>query len=459
MPKPYRRAVCWVRRDLRLRDHAALARATARAERVAVAFVFDTTILDALEDRADRRVTLIQRALEEMDAKLRRVGSRLVVLRGDPREAVPALARALGAEAVFAARDAEPYARLRDAAVAGRLAEAGRAFETVKDAVVFEDAEMPDLPHRDFEREWRRRLAPARDLAYHRADKAALWPAAGLPEADWAHGFAPVDLPVEPGEEAARARLRTFLPKLARYRTDRHRPDREGTSGLSVDLRFGTISPRECVRAALADGSPGADKWLSELVWRDYYHAVLGHHPEAATEPFRPVANRGRESHAEAWREGRTGYPLVDAAMRCLRETGLMPNRLRMVTASFLTQGLLLDYREGERWFARWLLDFDLASNNGGWQWCAGTNADAPPYPRTLNPLVQSERFDPEGAFVRRWVPEVRELIGPALHFPPRATPLELEAAGLTLGEGYPWPVVDLVEARHRRKEWRSVPT
>ena len=456
MPKPYARAVCWVRRDLRLRDHAALALATARAERVAVAFVFDTAILDRLEDRDDRRVTLIGRSLEEMDEGLRRVGSRLVVLRGDPVTAIPALARELRADAVFAARDAEPYARARDAAVAQTL---DVPFETVKDAVVFEGAEMSDLLHRDFEREWRRRLVPERDLAYHHAGKAALWPAEGLPTSDWNHGFAPSDLPLAPGERAARERLKAFLPKLARYRGDRHRPDLEGTSRLSADLRFGAISPRECVRAALARRSSGADKWLSELIWRDYYHAVLWHHPEAATQPFRPVAAHGRESHLEAWREGRTGYPLVDAAMRCLVATGLMPNRLRMVAASFLTQGLLLDYREGERFFARHLLDFDLASNNGGWQWCANANADAPPFPRTLNPIVQSERFDPEGTLVRRWVPEVRELIGPALHFPPRATPLELEAAGLILGEGYPWPVVDLVEARHRRTHWLTMPT
>lgn len=442
MSKPFRRAICWVRRDLRLRDHAALALATAQAERVAVAFVFDLNILDALQDRDDRRVAFIVRSLQEMDAKLRRVGSGLVVRHGDPVEEIPRLAREIGAEAVFAARDAEPYARERDAAVEG--------LRTVKDTVVFDD--LPDLPHREYEQAWRRRLAPERDLRYHHADKAALWRAEELPESDWRTGFEAAELSIEPGEDAARERLRDFLPKLDRYRQDRHFPAIQGTSGLSIDLRFGTISVRECVRAALARRSPGAEKWLSELVWRDFYHSRLAHHPESLGQPLGPA--RGRAVHAQAWREGRTGYPLVDAAMRCLRATGRMPNRLRMVVASFFAHGLGLDSREGEAWFARFLLDFDLASNHGGWRWCAETT----PYPRVLNPISQSQRYDPEGAFILRWVPEVRGLIGPAMHFPPSATPLELEAAGLILGEGYPWPVVDLVEARHRREMWRTQP-
>ena len=444
MGKPFRRAICWVRRDLRLRDHAALALATARAERVAVAFVFDRNILDALEDRDDRRVSAIHASLQEMDAKLRAVGSRLVVRQGRPQEEISRLASELGAEAVFAARDAEPYARARDADVARAV-----RLETVKDTVVFEGAEMPDVPHREFERLWRERLVPARDAAYHHADRHALWAAAELPESAWSLaeiGFAPQE--VAAGEEAARTRLRAFLPKLARYREDRGRADLDGTSRLSVDLRFGTISVRECVRAALAHPSGGARKWLGELIWRDFYHAALFHRPEALDPP--PRVYPGRPSHAEAWREGRTGYPLVDAAMRCLRATGTMPNRLRIVAASFFVNQLRHDPHVGAAWFARWLLDFDLANNHGGWQWCAGADS---PYPRVVNPVVQSARYDPEGAFIRRWVPEVRELLGPALHFPPRATPLELEAAGVVLGETYPWPVVDHAAARGIKKD------
>ncbi len=437
-----------MRRDLRLRDHAALALATARAERLAVVFVFDRNILDALEDRDDRRVGFIHASLAEMDAKLRSVGSRLVVRVGDPTAEIPRLVRELDAEAVFAARDAEPYAKARDREVARRV-----RLETVKDAVVFEGGEIPEDAHREFERRWRERLVPGRDVAYHQADRHALWPAEELSDSQWSLetiGFAPQ--PIEAGEDAARARLREFLPKLARYRQDRSRPDLDGTSRLSPHLRFGTLSVRECVRAALAHPSEGARKWLGELIWRDYYHAYLDRHPEAVDGPVRPraLAPSGRPSHGAAWREGRTGYPLIDAAMRSLVATGLMPNRLRIVAASFYANQLRLDPKDGEAWFARHLLDFDLANNNGGWQWCAGTDPSAPPYPRLVSPIAQSERYDPEGAFILRWVPEVRELIGPALHFPSRATPLELEAAGIVLGEDYPWPIVDPVEARRR---------
>ena len=450
MSKPFRRAICWVRRDLRLRDHAVLALATQNSEEVAVAFVFDQNILDTLEDRDDRRVSFIHASLEEMDVKLRRVGSKMVVLHGDPVEEIPRLAEVIGAEAVFTARDAEPYAQERDRAVTEALAEKGRAFESVKDTVVFEGSEMPDEPHPEFERRWRERLIPERDLFYHKADRTSLMPAADLPDTDWTLaqiGFEPTDLIIAAGEDAARTRLRTFLPKLQNYRRDRHRPALSGTSGLSVDLRFGAISVRECVRAALANPSPGTEKWLTELIWRDYYHADLFHHPKrsqcAASELARP-------SHGVAWREGRTGFPLIDAAMRCLRATGTMHNRLRMVAASFFVNDLLLDPAEGEAWFARYLLDFDLASNRGNWRWCAG--ADASYRPR-MNAVLQSERYDPDGSFILRWVPEIKGLIGPALHFPPRATPLELEAAGLTLGEDYPWPIVDRAAQRQRAQD------
>ena len=450
--KPCRRALCWVRRDLRLRDHAALALATARAERVAVVFAFDSAILDALEDRDDRRVTFIRRSLEEMDAKLRRVGSRLVVVHGDPVEAIPRLARRLGAEAVFAARDYEPYAVARDAAVAERV-----RLETVKDSVVFEAAELPwreNETYRAYARAWRGRFAPERDAAYHHADKAALWPERELPDADWETGFAANEPAVRPGEDAARERLRAFTTRLGPYRQDRHVPALEATSGLSVHLRFGTVSVRECVRTALGYRGEGAEKWMGELIWRDFYADVLSRHPRVASEPYRPgPAPLEDEALWAAWAEGRTGYPLVDAAMRRLRHDGTMHNRLRMVTASFLANDLRLDPRRGEAHFARHLLDFDLASNNGGWQWCASTGQGVGPRPNHLSPVAQSERFDPDGVVIRRWVPELRGLYGPAVHAPWRAAPMELQAAGVALGETYPWPVVDHAEARRRLGE------
>jgi deoxyribodipyrimidine photo-lyase len=466
MSKPLRRAICWVRRDLRLRDHAALALATAQADQVAVVFIFDRNILEALQDRDDRRVSFIYRSLEEMDHKLQAICSRLVVRIGKPEEEIPKLAKELKAEAVFTAQDCEPYAKERDAAVAALLATEGRSFETIKDTVIFEAGEVitangdPFRVYTPYSRAWRGNFVPEQDAAYHHADKAAMWPSDQLPNSEWsfeAIGFTPSETVIAAGEDAAKKRLLDFTARLSEYREDRNFPAQEATSGLSVHLRFGTISIRECVRTALADESDGADKWLSELIWRDFYQDILAHSPHVVKEPFqakyRDLVYPGEESHWIAWCEGQTGYPLIDAAMRCLRQTGTMHNRLRMVIASFLTKDLLIDYRRGEAWFARFLLDFDLASNNGGWQWAASTGCDPQPYFRIFNPITQSETYDPDGVFIRRWVPELRELKGPGIHFPAKARQMELTVAGVVLGETYPWPIVDHAEMRPRAIE------
>jgi deoxyribodipyrimidine photo-lyase len=228
------------------------------------------------------------------------------------------------------------------------------------------------------------------------------------------------------------------MPKAKNYETARNFPAVEGTSGLSVHLRFGTISPRELVRRALSNGSDGADKWLSEVIWRDFYHAILGHFPIAATESFDPLYRDldwpGTQEHFQAWCDGQTGYPIIDSAMRCLNATGWMHNRLRMIVASFLTKDLLVDYRKGESYFAEKLLDFDLAANNGGWQWAASTGCDAQPYFRVFNPYLQSEKFDAEGKFIREWVPELASLKGKEIHNPPAMVAMSL---------GYPVAIVE----------------
>ena len=457
MPKAYRRAVCWVRRDLRLLDHAALAAATAKAERVAVVFVFDRNILDVLEDRDDRRVTFIHRSLSEMDRKLRERGSRLLVRIGRPEEEIPRIAAELGAEAVFCARDYEPYARERDGAIAAAV-----RLETVKDTVIREAGEVLTLdgrPYRaygPYQKAWRKGLDPARDAAEAKADLAALWPAEALlpHERPWGYddiGFVENDLWTPAGEDAGRTRMLAFAKALDRYAETRNDPD--GTSALSVHFRFGTISVREAVRLALEHGG---DRWLGEIVWREFFQDVLWSFPEVAKEPFkaqfRDVRYPGTEETFRAWVEGRTGYPLVDAAMRHLKATGFMPNRMRIVVASFLTKDLLHDYRRGEAHFARTLLDFDLATNNGNWQWSASTGTDAQPYFRIFNPVAQSERYDPDGAYVRRFVPELAALKAPAIHAPWTASEAQLSAAGVALGESYPRPIVDHAVQRERAK-------
>lgn len=462
----FRRALCWVRRDLRLSDHAALAAATAEAAEVAIVFVFDRNILDALEDRDDRRVTFIHQAIREMDTKLRARGAAMIVRHGDPMVEIPALAAELEADAVFTARDYEPYAQQRDKGVAERLQERGVAFRTVKDSVVKEAGEVlsqagtPIRVYSPYARAWRKSFEAARDAADHAPDLSRLMPDPSSHSHPWEMadlGFTESDPWLQAGEDAARRRLDAFESKLADYGENRNFPAMDSTSALSVHFRFGTISIREAVRRALQHDSAGADKWLAELIWRDFYQDILANFPHVVELPFQAQYGKlvypGHDEHFEAWCAGQTGYPIIDAAMRCLNATGWMHNRLRMVVASFLTKDLLVDYRKGEAYFARKLLDFDLASNNGGWQWAASTGCDPQPYFRIFNPVLQSERYDAEGAFIRQWVPELSELTGPALHAPWNANAFDLAAAGVTLGKDYPHPIVDHAVQKERAVE------
>lgn len=458
--KPYRRALCWVRRDLRLHDHAPLAEATAMAVAVAVVFVFDRNILDALEDRDDRRLTFIHRALEEMDAELRRRGSLLLVRIGRPEEEIPKLAKALKADAVFAGRDYDPYA-------VGRDAEIGRALtlELSKDVVIFEAGELltaegkPYRAYAPYRNAWNKSFDPKRDAPERRPDLKALLPAEELVrhERPWNYrdiGFEETELWLEAGEKAGRERMHAFAKTLPNYGEVRNEPARHGTSELSVHFRFGTISVREAARLAVAHGG---EKWLSELVWRDFFQDVLAHFPEVTREAFKPqfrnVRYPGRPEHLEAWKAGRTGYPIVDAAMRAFNATGFMHNRMRLVTSTFLCKDLLLDWREGEAYFARYLLDFELANNNGNWQWSASTGTDAQPYFRIFNPTTQGQRYDPEGAYVREWVPELAALPDRWIHEPAKAPRKVLQEAGVVLGETYPFPIVDHAVQRAKAKE------
>jgi deoxyribodipyrimidine photo-lyase len=444
----HNRAICWLRRDLRLYDHVPLARATREFGQVAVVFVFDTTILDALDDRDDRRVSFIHRSLVEIDSKLRELDSKLVVLHGDPVEEIPRLASKLDARAVFAGRDYEPSAIARDDEVDRQLQANGSRLELFKDQVFFEAGEVLGATGRamtvytPYARAWKARFLAERDAAEWEPDLRVLIPASeieemGAPRTMEDLGFAESKLWLEPGERAGRQRLEGFKADMADYAQCRDFPAQEATSGLSAHLRFGTVSIRDCFRAALAAGLDG-EKWFSELVWREFYADILGNNPSVVHGPlqrkYRDLEYPGIEEHWRSWCDGQTGYPLVDAAMRCLRETGWMHNRLRMVSASFLTKDLLIDYRRGEAWFARHLLDFDLANNNGGWQWAAGTGADAQPYFRIFNPVLQSRRFDPEGEFIRRWVREIAHLDAADIHWP---------HGQLVDPSGYPAPIVD----------------
>lgn len=476
------RGLVWLRRDLRLDDHAALHRALSRCRQVFCCFVFDREILDPLLERgfaADRRVEFIRDSVVEVDRALRDArpdrAAGLVVVHGRARDEVPRLAARLAVDAVFVARDYEPSAIARDQAVSDALARDGRAFVDVKDQTIFERDEIvtksgtPYTVFTPYKRAWLAALAPG-DVAPRAVDGlderlAPLPPdlAAPIPTLA-AMGFretnlSAIDIPT--GASGAEALWARFDERIADYATGRDFPARRGTSYLSVHLRFGTIPVRGLARLALdrahrPRSARGAETWLGELIWRDFYMQVLHHRPDLADgASFKPKFDRvawvggtlGDERFA-AWCEARTGYPLVDAAMVQLNDTGFMHNRLRMVTASFLSKHLGCDWRRGERYFADRLNDYELANNNGGWQWAASSGCDAQPWFRIFNPVSQSERFDPDGAFIRRYLPALARLPAPAIHAPWTADAAALRRAGVALGVDYPVPIVDHATAR-----------
>ncbi len=458
-------ALCWFRRDLRLHDHAALYHALKRHDRVHCVFVFDTDILDSLQDRQDRRVTFIWESVRALHAELAEQDATLHVLHGRAAEQIPALAQSLGVTAVYCNRDYEPAARARDAQVAAQLAAQGRSLQSFKDQVIFEQDEVltgsgrPFAVFTPYKNAWLKVLDDFQLKAYpvqrHLAHLARE-PAAAIPAIE-ALGFQHTTLMVPPGSAGAARLFEDFQTRMVDYHTARDYPAVKGVSYLSTHLRFGTVSIRALAAAAWHAGGKGAQAWLSELIWRDFYHMVLYHHPQVVGHAYKPQFDAlewvdDAEGFA-AWCAGRTGYPLVDAAMRQLEQIGYMHNRLRMVTASFLTKDLRIDWRKGEAWFARKLLDYDLAANNGGWQWAASTGCDGQPWFRIFNPVTQSERFDPQGRFIRRYLPELAQCPDRYLHAPWLIPVAAQQASGFVPGRDYPLPIVDHAVARVRTLE------
>lgn len=476
----WNKSLVWFRRDLRDFDHAALHHALKHSRQVACAFVFDTDILDPLRGDGltlDRRLSLIHSAVAELDAALRENGGALIVRHARALDAIPAIAQELGVDAVFANRDYEPQAKERDQQVAEKLQADGREWFSFKDQVIFEVDEVLSLSGKPFsvftpyQRAWLKRLhesdadVPA-DLKPYPAEPylarlmrpSPAWDT-GIPSLE-ALGFAPTDPQVPVGMSGGTALLEDFCARMNRYDVMRDFPAKEATSRLSVHLRFGTVSIRYLARQALdamrtGQGGSGAAVWLSELIWRDFYCMILHHHPRVTEDAFKPAfdaieweSGAHAEALFEAWCNGQTGYPLIDAAMAQINQTGFMHNRLRMIAASFLVKDLGIDWRWGERYFARRLNDFDLAANNGGWQWAASTGCDAQPYFRIFNPVTQSQKFDPDGEFIRRYLPQLARLDNKTIHVPWLAPAETLRRAGIELGRNYPAPIVQHDEAR-----------
>jgi deoxyribodipyrimidine photo-lyase len=487
-------SLVWLRRDLRIFDHAALHHALQQSRIVFCVFIFDKDILDPLHasgQKTDRRVEFIHASVIELEAELRQLGSALIVRHAKASSEIPRLAAELHVEAVFANHDYEPSAIERDRRVADALETAGRTFRTLKDQVIFEKDEVLSQSTRPFsvftpyKNAWLKKLQSEPDsgcnnrylMPYQiephvsRLARCATFTPGAIPSlADL--GFEPSNLSqlgIPTGMSGANILLDDFGSRIAQYDVARNFPAIKGPSYLSVHLRFGTISIRALVRRALeamqsGEGGSGAAVWLSELIWRDFYFMILHQHPHVAERAFKPAydhivweSGAAAKLAFEAWCNGRTGYPLVDAAMAQLNQTGYMHNRLRMVTACFLIKDLGIDWRWGERYFAEKLNDFDLSANNGGWQWAASSGCDAQPYFRIFNPITQSEKFDAEGKFIRRYLPQLGKLHNKHIHAPWQLPPSELQSAGIELGGNYPLPIVRHEEARTRTLERYAV--
>ena len=398
--------IFWFRRDLRLDDNAGLFHALNSQLPVLPLFIFDTEILDKLENRKDARVEFIHLAITELNNKLNQFGSNLLVKHGSPIEVWKQLIAEYDIVEVFTNSDYEPYAIERDSAVKALLAEKQISFNSYKDHVIFEKDEVlkhdgkPYTIYTPYSKVWRAQLSE-KDVKAFSSEKLSgnfvKRKKEMLPTLE-SIGFKPAGIEF-PSKE---------LPVniIKNYETTRDIPAINGTSRLSVHLRFGTLSIRSLVKEAMKLN----DTWLRELIWREFFMMILYHFPHSATGSFRKeydnIKWRNNEAEFEAWCRGETGYPIVDAGMRELNATGFMHNRLRMITASFLTKDLLIDWRWGERYFAEKLLDYELASNAGGWQWAAGTGCDAAPYFRIFNPDAQEKKFDPKQHYIRRWIPE-----------------------------------------------------
>ncbi len=405
----------WFRRDLRLQDNAAFYHALKNEKNVLPLFIFDKNILGDLTNRADARVTFLHDTVIALKAKLEEKGSSLLIKYGKPEEVFAALFEEFAAEfsgqtpikAVYTNHDYEPYALARDAEIAAFLASKKTAFYSFKDHVIFEKNEVvkddgkPYTVFTPYSRKWKAKLNDfylkpyPTEKYFENLHQIALKPAA-ISLASMGFERSTVEVPDK-----------TVAQNIIKnYTENRNFPAINGTSRLGLHFRFGTISIREKARKAQGLN----ETFLNELIWRDFYSVILHHFPHVVTEPFaakyKGIAWRDAPDELKRWQEGKTGYPLVDAGMRELNATGFMHNRVRMVVASFLTKHLLIDWRLGEAYFAEKLLDFDLASNNGGWQWAAGCGTDAAPYFRVFNPTAQQEKFDKQFIYIKKWIPE-----------------------------------------------------
>ena len=448
-----KKSLVWLRRDIRLIDHTAISAACAESDEVHLVFVFDPNILTKLPSE-DKRVTFIMEALIELNTELKQEGSGINILYGDPKTEIPDFAHKLGVNKLFFNRDYEPYALKRDKSVSETLKKNDIEVASFRDHVIFEHQEIvkkdrsPYKVFTPYKRAWYAQFFKEFTRAKKfnlKNGKFATRIYSPMDKVDWYKkiNFIKQDLVTPTGRSGGIQTLNNFKKRVSTYHETRNLLEATSTSGLSPYLRHGLISTREILNLGLENNKIKHETFVSEIVWREFYQMILMHFPHIEKGSFKPQYDEiiwaGGKKEFDAWKSGNTGYPIVDAAMRCLNETGLMPNRLRMVTASFLCKTLLVDWRKGEKYFAEKLLDFDLGANNGGWQWSSSSGCDSQPYFRIFNPLSQSEKFDPQGAFIRRWCPEIAALDNKQIHQPHAYGPLFLIEKGID----YPAPVVN----------------
>jgi deoxyribodipyrimidine photo-lyase len=456
-------SLVWFRHDLRLADNPALVAALQRGAAVIPIYI-DSSAEEAPWQAGAASRWWLHHSLASLDASLRALGSRLTLRRGPAAHELLALCRETGADAVYWNRRYEPAVRSRDTALKETLRSAGLVAESRNGALLAEPWELrtqsggPFQVYTPFARRLLAQLQPPEPLPAPRTLAAPpAWPASLelaalglLPGKPWIAGLAAC---WQPGESGAAKRLQAFTESaLPHYAEARDWPGTPGTSRLSPHLHHGEVSPRQAWHAALAAGAERGNKFLAELLWREFSHHLLHHFPHTPEQPLRTLYAafpwRDDPPALRAWQRGQTGVPLVDAGMRELWATGWMHNRVRMIAASFLVKNLRLPWQAGARWFWDTLVDADLAANTQGWQWVAGCGADAAPYYRVFNPVTQSRRFDPQGRYLRRWLPELARLDDRAVHAPWEADPAQLAAADIVIGTTYPRPLVDLAASR-----------
>ena len=457
----FEKSLFWLRRDLRLYDNAALYNALKESNSVHCAFIFDSNILDALNDKQDRRVEFIWESLLQIKKQLNKFGSDLIVEYGDPNIIIPQLVKKYQCDAIYMNKDYEAYANKRDTEILKKLKIKGFQY---KDQVLYEENEIltqsgtPYTVFTPYKNNHLKRIffegITQFDCESLSSNYAKIDPVAMLSLDEMGFKISNLKyLAIPVGEAGGKLLIEDFKKRIHDYKLKRDFPFTKGVSYLSVHNRFGTVSIRQLAKIALEQPSEGASTWLSELIWRDFYFQILFNFPyinegQAFKAQFNNLKFENNPDYFMAWKEGRTGYPIIDAAMRQLNQTGFMHNRLRMVAASFLVKDLLIDWRWGENYFANKLIDFDFSANNGGWQWAASTGCDAQPWFRIFNPILQSKKFDSEGRFIKKYVPELDVLTKNEIHEPWDKRKRDLINVKINLGVDYPMPIVDHSEQR-----------